>query len=69
VTLHPVTLGFELPAHRAGRPRVAAPDDGSRILKELATLSRPYGTAIEIGDGPLGPAGYLDLTHANRNPD
>jgi poly-gamma-glutamate synthesis protein (capsule biosynthesis protein) len=61
VTLYPVSLGFDLPAHRAGRPRVAAPDDGRRILKDLAELSRPYGTVFEIADTPLGPAGHLEL--------
>ncbi|HEY7483608.1 MAG TPA: CapA family protein [Streptosporangiaceae bacterium] len=61
VELHPVTLGFGLPAHRRGRPERAPAADGHRILKGLTDLSAPYGTAIEIGDGADGPVGRLVL--------
>lgn len=61
VELHPVTLGFGRPAHRRGRPERARAADGHRILKELAELSRPYGTAIEVTGGPDGPVGRLGL--------
>lgn len=60
VELHPVTLGFGLPAHRRGRPELASPADGRRILKELAGLSAGYGTAIEISDGTHGPVGRIN---------
>jgi poly-gamma-glutamate capsule biosynthesis protein CapA/YwtB (metallophosphatase superfamily) len=61
VELHPVTLGFGRPAHRRGRPERARPADGDRILKELAELSRPYGSSIEVSDSPDGPVGRLVL--------
>jgi poly-gamma-glutamate synthesis protein (capsule biosynthesis protein) len=63
VELHPVTLGFGLPTHRRGRPELAEPADGRRILKELAGLSSRFGTAVRIdAAGPQGPVGRLDLT-------
>jgi poly-gamma-glutamate synthesis protein (capsule biosynthesis protein) len=61
VELHPVTLGFGLPVHRRGRPEMARPADGHRILKELGELSAPFGTALEITEGPHGPVGLLPL--------
>lgn len=61
VDLYPVTLGFGLPAHRRGRPELAPPTEGHRILKELAGLCAPYGTAIEISTGTHGPVGRVDL--------
>ncbi|MFS0556027.1 CapA family protein [Brevibacillus sp. 179-C9.3 HS] len=46
--LHPIELGFDLPIHRMGWPKLSA--DAS-ILEGLKTLSEPYGTVIEIKDG------------------
>jgi poly-gamma-glutamate capsule biosynthesis protein CapA/YwtB (metallophosphatase superfamily) len=57
VELHPVTLGFGQPVHRRGRPELASAADGERILKELAELSRGFGTTVEI----TGGAGRLIL--------
>jgi poly-gamma-glutamate capsule biosynthesis protein CapA/YwtB (metallophosphatase superfamily) len=51
VELHPVTLGFGQPVHRRGRPELASAADGERILKELAELSRGFGTTVEITGG------------------
>ncbi|WP_225448752.1 CapA family protein [Streptacidiphilus sp. P02-A3a] len=62
VELHPVTLGFGLPTHRRGRPACAAPEDGRRILAELAELSAGYGTVLELAEGPTGPIGRLPLS-------
>lgn len=61
VDLYPVTLGFGLPTHRRGRPECAPPEDGRRILKDLAELSARFGTAMEVNDGPDGPVGRLSL--------
>jgi poly-gamma-glutamate synthesis protein (capsule biosynthesis protein) len=43
-----VTLGFGQPVHRRGRPELASAADGERILKELAELSRGFGTTVEM---------------------
>ena len=53
IELHPVTLGFGQPVHRRGRPELASAADGERILKELAELSRGFGTTVELA-GPTG---------------
>ncbi len=47
ILLYPVTLGFGLPRPRRGRPVLAPPDEGRRIIERLAELSRPFGTRIE----------------------
>jgi poly-gamma-glutamate synthesis protein (capsule biosynthesis protein) len=46
--LHPVTLGREQPRSRRGTPHLAEPQESQRILRRLAELSHPYGTAIDI---------------------
>jgi poly-gamma-glutamate capsule biosynthesis protein CapA/YwtB (metallophosphatase superfamily) len=51
VVFYPLTLGFGQPRSRRGRPAIASPADGRRIIDELARLSRPYGTNIEYRDG------------------
>ena len=51
LTLHPVTLGFEAPNSRRGRPMVAEAEDAERILQRVADLSRPFGTEIHIRSG------------------
>ncbi|EJL24940.1 CapA family protein [Brevibacillus sp. BC25] len=46
--LHPIELGFDLPVHRMGWPKLSG---DTSILEGLKTLSEPYGTVIEIMDG------------------
>jgi poly-gamma-glutamate synthesis protein (capsule biosynthesis protein) len=51
IDLYPLDLGFESSRPRRGRPFLAEETTGTRILEELADLSEPYGTTIEIEDG------------------
>jgi poly-gamma-glutamate capsule biosynthesis protein CapA/YwtB (metallophosphatase superfamily) len=51
VELFPLALGFGEPAYRAGTPRLARGAEATAILGQLASLSAPYGTGIEIRDG------------------
>jgi poly-gamma-glutamate capsule biosynthesis protein CapA/YwtB (metallophosphatase superfamily) len=53
VELFPITLGFSDPAHDRGIPRLAHGDEARKILEKVATLSRSYGTALDI-DGEVG---------------
>ncbi|UIO40140.1 CapA family protein [Brevibacillus brevis] len=46
--LHPIELGFDLPVHRMGWPKLS---EDISILEGLKALSEPYGTVIEITDG------------------
>jgi poly-gamma-glutamate synthesis protein (capsule biosynthesis protein) len=47
IELHPITLGADGPSQARGRPMLAGPADGRRIVQRLTELSRPYGTVIE----------------------
>ena len=58
VTLHPVTLGYDEPRSHRGRPRIASPADGQRIIEELAEMSRKFGTTIAYRNG----VGVIDLS-------
>jgi poly-gamma-glutamate capsule biosynthesis protein CapA/YwtB (metallophosphatase superfamily) len=51
ISLHPITLGFELPRSAKGTPEFASLGDNERILGELQELSLPFGTSIEIKNG------------------
>jgi poly-gamma-glutamate capsule biosynthesis protein CapA/YwtB (metallophosphatase superfamily) len=51
LTLHPISLGFGEPASRRGRPRLADPELGRKIVDDLIRLSQPFGTTIEYRDG------------------
>jgi poly-gamma-glutamate synthesis protein (capsule biosynthesis protein) len=62
-TLHPITLGRDQPRSRRGTPHLAERDDAVRILKRLADLSEPYGTAIDIDTSPR-PTGQITLGEA-----
>jgi poly-gamma-glutamate synthesis protein (capsule biosynthesis protein) len=53
VELFPITLGFSDPPHDRGTPRLARGEEARKILENVASLSKPYGTAIEI-DGEVG---------------
>lgn len=51
VELHPITLGFGEPIWRRGTPERATGEKAEEILGEVARLSEPYGTEIEIRGG------------------
>jgi len=51
--LFPVTLGMSQPRHQRGTPVTASPEDGERIIEELAVMSRAYGTNV-TWDGTKG---------------
>lgn len=49
--LYPVTLGFGKPRTVRGRPQLAKGELAESILRQMAELSRPFGTEITIQDG------------------
>ena len=49
--LVPITLGFGSPAGVRGRPILASPEDGKKIIADLVKMSAPLGTKIENRDG------------------
>lgn len=49
--LHPITLGFGQPEPVRGRPMLANPELGRKIIGDLIRRSRPFGTTIEWRDG------------------
>ncbi len=51
LALHPISLGFGKPASQRGRPLLAEPELGRKIIDDLIRLSDPYGTKIEYRDG------------------
>ena len=57
IRLDPIDLGTDVPLKDRGRPRLAAGERGSAILRRLADLSKSYGTTIRIENG----AGVIDL--------
>lgn len=46
--LLPITLGRDTPRGRRGCPRLAASQEGERILSRLNELSKPFGTELVI---------------------
>ncbi|WP_424768199.1 CapA family protein [Paenibacillus sp. sgz302251] len=48
LALQPVTLGFNMPRARRGRPRLASEPDRIRILRDLQELSESFGTKIHL---------------------
>ncbi|MGE3274021.1 MAG: CapA family protein [Vicinamibacterales bacterium] len=46
ITLHPVTLGMDLPRHERGTPITASAADAERIITELGDLSKRYGATV-----------------------
>lgn len=62
VELMPITLGFNKPLSRKGRPELASIEDGNRILKNLQELSEEFGTRIEINEG----RGYIPIPQCQR---
>ena len=57
IELHPITLGFGKPRPDRGRPKLAGPEIGQKIIADLQRLSEPYGTQIVYRDG----TGLVDL--------
>ena len=51
IEIFPITLGFGEPLHERGLPLLAQGDAATSILQNLAKLSKPFGTEIEIADG------------------
>ena len=51
LSLHPITLGFGMPAWVRGRPMLARGDLAEKILNDLRERSAPYGTEIDVRDG------------------
>jgi poly-gamma-glutamate capsule biosynthesis protein CapA/YwtB (metallophosphatase superfamily) len=64
LALHPISLGFGGARHVRGRPMIAAPELGAKILNDLMTLSAPFGTRITVRDG----VGYVALSTASSQP-
>jgi poly-gamma-glutamate synthesis protein (capsule biosynthesis protein) len=46
ITLHPITLGHGLPRPQRGRPLLAPPEHGRRVIEQLDALSRPFGARV-----------------------
>jgi poly-gamma-glutamate synthesis protein (capsule biosynthesis protein) len=57
--LIPVDLHFDGPAEARGRPSVASPELGRRIIKAVARASAPFGTQIRYN--PISNRGEVDL--------
>jgi poly-gamma-glutamate synthesis protein (capsule biosynthesis protein) len=51
IRLYPIDLGFNSPPSQRGRPMLADPATGARILKRLQRLSAPLGTVVRIESG------------------
>jgi poly-gamma-glutamate synthesis protein (capsule biosynthesis protein) len=49
--LYPIDQGHGRPRGQRGRPVLAEPDIGARILTRLERLSRRYGTKLKLQDG------------------
>lgn len=62
VALYPISLGFGERSGRRGRPMLASPELGRKILDDLIELSKPMGTTITVRDG----VGYVKLPPAGR---
>jgi poly-gamma-glutamate capsule biosynthesis protein CapA/YwtB (metallophosphatase superfamily) len=64
LALHPISLGFGAARHVRGRPMLASPELGAKILGDLTKLSAPFGTRITTRDG----IGYVELQPAASQP-
>ncbi|HEV2844766.1 MAG TPA: CapA family protein, partial [Thermoanaerobaculia bacterium] len=51
IEIHPVSLGFGKPLYERGTPVLARGEDATEILEQLAALSKPFGTRIDIQEG------------------
>lgn len=62
VELHPIELGRTHPRLSRGVPELAHGDTATRILGEVARMSRDrYGTTIDVTSGTEGPVGVVRL--------
>jgi hypothetical protein len=48
--LYPIELGQGKPRSQRGRPMIADPVRGEKILSTIKKLSEPYGTQVDIRD-------------------
>jgi len=46
IRFYPITLGFGKPRAQRGRPLLADPAAGRRIVEQLRDLSSPFGTEV-----------------------
>jgi poly-gamma-glutamate capsule biosynthesis protein CapA/YwtB (metallophosphatase superfamily) len=51
IRLYPLELGFGRPRSQRGRPMMAEPEAGRRIVERVAHLSKQYGTVVDYCDG------------------
>ncbi|HAT29265.1 MAG TPA: hypothetical protein DCS89_19780 [Gammaproteobacteria bacterium] len=51
IIIHPVDLGIDGPLSDLGIPKIASEEVANNLLNEIAQLSVPYGTKLEIKDG------------------
>jgi poly-gamma-glutamate capsule biosynthesis protein CapA/YwtB (metallophosphatase superfamily) len=65
LVLHPISLGFKQSAARRGRPVLADPELGRKIIEDLIKLSAPFGTVIQYRDG----VGHLVLQREGQDRD
>lgn len=47
IRLYPIDLGYKLPRSVRGRPLLADPDLGEKIIREMDRMSAPFGTRVE----------------------
>ena len=64
VKLYPISLGYGKPRTVRGRPMLADPTLGKKIIDDLIRLSKPFGTEIEYRDG----IGVVKLTAGATSP-
>jgi poly-gamma-glutamate capsule biosynthesis protein CapA/YwtB (metallophosphatase superfamily) len=51
IQIHPIEQGFGRSRGERGRPVLAGPEMGARIIERLDKLSQPYGTRVKNQDG------------------
>ncbi len=51
LTLHPISLGFGQPRAQRGRPILAAPALGEKIIADVRKFSAAWGTVVDYRDG------------------
>jgi poly-gamma-glutamate synthesis protein (capsule biosynthesis protein) len=51
VTLHPISLGYGRPRLERGRPALADPELGRKIVDDVAKRSAPFGTRVVFENG------------------
>ncbi len=51
IRIHPIELGFGQPRYQRGRPLIASPEAGDRVLSRIAEISKKYGTVMDRHGG------------------